>query len=173
MTALRRVPTAGYLVWHLSLKWRVAVDRALSPLGLTHTHYSLLASLYALSRYEARPSQRELADFSGLEPMYVSKLVRTLQRDGLVRRTDHPDDPRAFQLAPTAQGAELAVAAAGIVRQLYDRLLLPTGGWSGRGTRTLMRTLDALLDRAEAWNQDTEAAALLRGRSVAKRRRPA
>jgi DNA-binding MarR family transcriptional regulator len=174
MTAPRRVPTAGYLVWHLSLKWRVAVDRVLSPLGLTHAHYSLLASLYALSRGGARPSQRELADFSGLEVMYVSKLVRALARSGLVRRTDHPEDPRAFQLAPTAQGADLAVEAASVVRQLYDRLLLPTGGWSGRGTRTLMRMLEGLLDQAEAWNESGEAVpAPSRTRTVAKRRRSA
>jgi DNA-binding MarR family transcriptional regulator len=31
-------PTPGYLVWRLSMKWRVAVDRALAPLGLTHAH---------------------------------------------------------------------------------------------------------------------------------------
>ena len=28
-----RVQTAGYLVWHLSTKWRVAVDRALKASG--------------------------------------------------------------------------------------------------------------------------------------------
>ena len=28
--------TPGFLVWRLSMKWRVAVDRAVAPLGLTH-----------------------------------------------------------------------------------------------------------------------------------------
>jgi DNA-binding MarR family transcriptional regulator len=148
--AQHRVPTVGYLVWHLSIRWRVAVDRALSPLGMTHAHYALLASLYALSRGGARPSQRELADFGGLEAMYVSKLVRALERSGLVRRTDHPDDPRAFQLELTPQGADLAVNAATVVRQLYDQLLLPIGGRSSKRTAALMRVLETLLEQAEA-----------------------
>ena len=78
-TTPRRVQTAGYLIWHLSTKWRVAVDRALKQFGLTHAHYLLLASLHEFSRSGAKPSQRELADFAGLEVMYVSKLVRPLE----------------------------------------------------------------------------------------------
>ncbi len=145
----QRVPTVGYLVWHLSIRWRVAVDRALRPLGLTHAHYALLASLYALSRRGARPNQRELADFAGLEVMYVSKLVRALERAALLRRTDHPDDPRAFQLDLTPRGADVVVKAATVVRQLYDRLLIPIGGRSSKRTTALMRVLESLLDHAE------------------------
>ncbi|GHI03432.1 hypothetical protein Scel_17530 [Streptomyces cellostaticus] len=40
--------TPGFLVWRLSMKWRVAVDRAVAPLGLTHAQYSLVASLYGM-----------------------------------------------------------------------------------------------------------------------------
>ena len=148
-----RVPSVGYLVWHLSLRWRVAVDRALSPLGLTHAPYALLASLYALSRGGARPSQRELADFSGLEVMYVSKLVRSLERAGLLRRRDHPGDPRAFQLELTAAGVNLVTEAAVVVRELYDQLLGPIGGRTGKRADGLMRTLETLLDHAQAWNR--------------------
>lgn len=120
---------------------------------MTHAHYALLASLYALSRRGARPSQRELADFGGLEVMYVSKLVRSLERSGLLRRSDHPDDPRAFQLELTGPGADLIVRAAAVVSQLYDQLLIPIGGRSGKRATALMRVLEALLERAEALNQ--------------------
>ena len=99
----RRVQRIGFLIWHLSIKWRVAVDRALNPLGMTHAHYLVLGSLYELSRSGAKPSQRELADFAGLEVVYVSKLVRTLEHSGLLQRADHPGDPRA-QLVRRALG---------------------------------------------------------------------
>src|SRR5918912_186158 len=95
-------PSAGYLLWHLSLRWRVALDRALAPLGLTSAQYGLLASLHGFSRAGSRPSQRELASFSGLEPMHVSKLIRALERAGLVERAGNPDDTRAVQLKVTA-----------------------------------------------------------------------
>ncbi|MGW1717304.1 MarR family winged helix-turn-helix transcriptional regulator, partial [Streptomyces sp. NPDC002156] len=87
--------TPGYLVWRLSTKWRVAVDRAVAPLGLTHAQYSLVASLYGMRRAGLRPSQRRLADHTGLEPLYVSKLARALETAGLLERARDPQDPRA------------------------------------------------------------------------------
>ncbi len=96
-----------------------------SPFGLTHAHYLVLGSLSEFSRSGAQPSQRELADFAGLEVMYVSKLVRGLERSGLLRRADHPDDPRAFQLELTARGADLVVQAATVMRKLFDQPIEP------------------------------------------------
>src|SRR5215468_8364647 len=90
--------TTGYLLWRVATKWRAAVDRAVAPLGLTHAQYSVLASLYGLSRTGSRPSQRELADFTGLEPIFVSKLVRALEASGILVRDEHPSDPRAVSL---------------------------------------------------------------------------
>jgi MarR family transcriptional regulator, organic hydroperoxide resistance regulator len=151
--ATHRVPSVGYLVWHLSTRWRVAVDRALAPLGITNADYSLLASLFALTRADTRPSQRELADFAGLEVMYVSKLVRSLEHSGLLRRNDHPHDPRAFELALTARGEALAERGAEVVRALYDQLLSPLGGRSSKRTAALMETLQSLLDHADEFNR--------------------
>jgi MarR family transcriptional regulator, organic hydroperoxide resistance regulator len=150
---LRRVQTVGYLLWHLSIKWRVAVDRALNRFGLTHAHYLLLGSLYEFSRSGAKPSQRELADFAGLEVVYVSKLARTLERCGLLQRADHRSDPRAFQLELTARGADLVVQAAAVMRELYDQLLRPIGGRTGKRHAALMQTLETLLDEAEAFTR--------------------
>ena len=62
-------PTPGFLVWRLSTKWRTAVDRAVGPLGLTHAQYSLISSLLAMHERGLKPSQRELADQTGLEPL--------------------------------------------------------------------------------------------------------
>jgi DNA-binding MarR family transcriptional regulator len=149
----RRVQTAGYLVWHLSTKWRVAVDRALGRFGMTHAHYLVLGSLAEFSRGGGKPSQRELADFAGLEVMYVSKLVRSLEESGLVRRADHAADTRAFQLELTARGVDLTGRAAAVMAELFDRLLIPVGGRTGKRNAALMQTLEALLDQAEAFNR--------------------
>jgi hypothetical protein len=72
MTRPTENPTPGYLLWRLTTKMRAAVDRALAPLGLTHAQYSLLASLYGYSFSGAQPSQRELADWTGLDPRSTS-----------------------------------------------------------------------------------------------------
>lgn len=138
--------TPGFLVWRLSTKWRVAVDRALAPLGLTHAQYTLLGSLYGMHRAGRRPSQRRLADHTGLEPLYVSKLARSLESVGLVDRVADPADTRAVQLSLTEQGAETAREAVQIVQGLLERLLDPLGGPDSERTRSFVNELTVLLD---------------------------
>src|SRR4051794_10516323 len=150
-------PTAGYLIWRVSMKWRAAVDRAVAPYGITHAQYSLLASLYGLSRSGARPSQRELADVTGLEPIYVSKLARALERGGLVERRDHPRDPRAVELRLTGQGEQVARQAIDTVRRLQDELAAPLGGTGSPHYRTLITTLRALLGDESLEPHDLES----------------
>jgi DNA-binding MarR family transcriptional regulator len=139
-------PTPGYLVWRLSMKWRAAVDRALVPLGLTHAQYVLLASLYGLERGGQRPTQRELADHTGLEALYVSKLARALDADGLISRDRDPADTRAVRLALTARGREVVQPAIGEVAALLGRLMAPLGGRSTPRAKALMQDLATLLD---------------------------
>jgi DNA-binding MarR family transcriptional regulator len=146
-------PTAGYLLWLLTSRWRAAVDRAVAPLGLTHAQYSLLASLYGQSRAGAHPSQRELADASGLEPIYVSKLVRALARAGLVDRSTHPVDPRAVQLTLTPRGVDTVRRAIGVVHALQADLTAAIGGPDSPEHRRLVATLRTLLGAAPT-NQD-------------------
>jgi DNA-binding MarR family transcriptional regulator len=141
-------PSTGYLVWHLSTRWRVALDRALAPLGLTASRYGVLASLYGLTRAGAQPSQRELADFSGLDSMYVSKLIRALEREGLVRRAVNPADPRAVQLAVTEQGMERIAAGREVVLELEEQRLAPLGGRSSKRSAEFTETLQQLLRHA-------------------------
>jgi len=138
--------TAGALVWRLSMKWRVAVDRALAPMSLTHAQYVLLSTLYGMQREGRQPSQRELADRTGLEALYVSKLARTLEADGLIARPRDADDTRALRLALTERGAEAVRPAMAAVQVLLEKLLAPLGGRQDPRTAALVRDLTALLD---------------------------
>ncbi|MEU9332882.1 MarR family transcriptional regulator [Streptomyces sp. NPDC048290] len=138
--------TPGFLVWRLSMKWRVAVDRAVAPLGLTHAQYSLVASLYGMQRAGVRPSQRQLADHTGLEALYVSKLARALESAGLLERTRDPKDPRAVRLALTDAGRAVTAQAIEVVQGLLRQLLAPLGGLDSDRTQHFVRDLVALLD---------------------------
>ena len=146
MSSVPEGATPGFLVWRLSMKWRVAVDRAVAPLGLTHAQYSLVASLYGMHREGRRPSQRQLADHTGLEALYVSKLARALETAGLVDRTRDPVDPRAIQLSLTEEGREVARRAIRVVQGLLDQLLEPLGGLDGERTKAFNQELATLLD---------------------------
>ena len=152
-------PSTGYLVWHLSLRWQVQLSRALAPLGITHTHYAVLASLRGLTKAGVQPSQRELADVSGLEPMYVSRLVRALEREGLVERRPHPADPRANQLSLTDRGDEIVTAGRHVVLGLEEERLAVLGGPSSERAARFKESLVDLLNDARATSADAAPAA--------------
>lgn len=143
-------PSTGFLVWHLSMRWQVELTRALAPLGITHSDYGLLASLSACERTGVRPSQRELADASGLEPMHVSKLVRALADRELVRREPHPSDPRAVQLSLTAAGIDVVHAGREVVLRLDAERLEAIGGPRSTRAHDLRASLGDLLSAARA-----------------------
>ena len=149
-------PSIGFLVWHLTLRWRAELDRALAPLGLTSAQYAVLASLHGLSQGGARPSQRELADFAGLEPMHVSKLIRALQHAGLVERSAHPTDTRAVQLSITNRGVGVVIAARTTLLEVEEQRLTPLGGRQSKRSIELRETLLELLRHAR---RPTSAAA--------------
>lgn len=151
-------PTTGYLIWHVAMSWRVATDRALSPLGLTNAQYAVLATLRGMSWAGTRPSQRELGEASGLEPMYVSKLVRSLESAGLLRRDRDPTDPRVLRVALTARGKQVTEAAAGIADGLLEELLAPLGGAGSARSRELNQVLGVLAGHAAAVNRTGKTA---------------
>jgi len=141
------MPTTGALVWQLAMRWRSAVDRAVAPLGLTHAQYVALASLRGLTARGEKPSQRRLAMWTGLGTIYVSKLVRTLERDGLIVRSPDPTDARAVQITLTERGRDTADRAIPIVRALDRELTAVLGGPGsdqvgalGDALRTLLQT---------------------------------
>lgn len=138
-------PTPGSLVWRLSMKWRAAVDRAVAPLGLTHAQYSVLASLYGINRSGRQPSQRQLAEHTGLEAIYVSKLAKALERAGLVERPGDPADSRAVRLTLTPAGFDITRQAIAVVAELLERLLAPLGGARTRRTAAFVGELQTLL----------------------------
>jgi len=60
--------------------------------------------------------------------MHLSKLVRALQRAGLVARAGNPADTRAVQLSVTDRGVRVVTVARTTVLQLEEQRLAP---WAG------------------------------------------
>jgi DNA-binding MarR family transcriptional regulator len=127
------------------MKWRVAVDDAVAPLGLTHAQYSVLSSLRGMARSGNHPTQRELADHTGLDPIYISKLVRTMEGSGLVERAPDDHDARAVRLTVTRHGTRIADRAIERVARLMDQLTEPLGGTSSERVQQLAADLKLLI----------------------------
>ena len=115
MGAATPVNSAGFLLWHATLRWQRLVTASLRPLELTHVQFVLLAGCWWMTREGSPPSQIELADHAGTDVKMTSQVVRKLEQRGLITRTQDTVDSRVKRLAVTKAGAALAVKAVAVV----------------------------------------------------------
>ena len=110
----------GFLLWHAMLEWRRKVNDELAELGLTQVQFSLLASASYLNHRGGAPSQAELAEHAGMDVMMTSQVVRSLERDRLVKRMVDKNDARVKRIVPTAKGEEVVSGAIKLVEKLDE-----------------------------------------------------
>jgi DNA-binding MarR family transcriptional regulator len=115
----------GFLLWHATLRWQRAVAAALTPLGLTHVQFVLLACAWWLNSQGEHPNQLALARQAGTDVKMTSQVLRALERKGLVEREVDPADTRAKRLRVTGVGADLAPRAIAAVEQVDARFFQP------------------------------------------------
>jgi len=101
------------------------VASRLAEVGLTHVQFLVLASVWWLGRGGTTPSQREVAEHAGLEPVMTSQVARALQQRGLLARGRSAADSRALQLALTESGRTLAHRAV-VLMDALDREFFDT-----------------------------------------------
>ncbi len=108
--------TPGFLLWQAANRWQRTLGAALRPLGLTHVQFVLLASVWWLARtHDSLPTQRQIADQAGTDPMMTSQVLRALERRGLVSRARGSADARVRTVMCTPEGARLSQRAVRVV----------------------------------------------------------
>jgi DNA-binding MarR family transcriptional regulator len=93
---------------------------------MTHLQFILMASAAWLAR-SGSVSQARLANFCRMDPMLVSKTLRTLERHGMISRRNDPVDSRAKQLLLTKKGLEQVLKGVPDVESAYDNFFGPLG----------------------------------------------
>jgi DNA-binding MarR family transcriptional regulator len=131
--------STGLLLWQVTNRWQAAQRATLQPFGLTHVQFVLVAALTWLGS-DGPVTQRQLADHAGTDPMMTSQVVRTLVDRGLVDRSPHPDDGRAWALSVTDDGRRLVNRAVVAVEACDEAYFGPLG----RARSTFTRALGAL-----------------------------
>ncbi|CAM5437568.1 hypothetical protein SALBM311S_04164 [Streptomyces alboniger] len=89
-----------------------------------------------MARSGRQPSQRELADHTGLEALYVSKLARSLEAAGLVGRARDTEDTRVVRLTLTAEGRAAVGRPSMPYRNCSTSCSSRSAGWTIRGPTT-------------------------------------
>lgn len=97
----------GYLLWQATMQWQRQMNRALYEVGLTHTQFVILMALAWLLRSSKNVTQKEIADHSKTDRMMVSKILRALQKNGLIERREHETDTRAKCVWLTDKGLDV------------------------------------------------------------------
>ncbi len=114
-----------------------AGNAALAQHGLKVRSYSVLV----LASGQARPSQRELAEFLRLDPSQVVSLVDELQSRRLVERQPDPSDRRANVVVATDAGRDLVAAARESARAAEERVHAQLSPADREALAVLLRTL--------------------------------
>jgi DNA-binding MarR family transcriptional regulator len=94
------------------MAWQRAVDRALRPLGMTHTQVLVLSALdSAFKRAGEAVSQAAIAAEAGLDKATVSAVLRAVELRGLISRDLAYGDRRLWRIVMSSKG-ERALASA-------------------------------------------------------------
>jgi len=97
----------GFLLWKLTALWQQELAEVLDAHGITQTQYAILASLRWFEEQGEPPSQAHLAGHTRIDKMTLSKALRRLEAQGLVKRRPAKDDSRAMEVVFTARGRKL------------------------------------------------------------------
>jgi DNA-binding MarR family transcriptional regulator len=101
----------------------IRVVGVLHPDQVVRGHPVSVSQAFAIHQLDTEPppSQQELAEQLRLEKSTISRLVAQLERQGLVQRERHPDQPRRYRLRLTAAGRDRHAQIAAGFHQRYVR----------------------------------------------------
>ncbi len=126
--------------------------------GLTPARFDLLVIVYARWEFQKRlydaPAQTDLCRVLGVTAPTVSRMVRSLEEHGIVRRFRNPVDRRTKQVTLTEEGLALFREAFDHVfaKPRFDRAYQSAfGGPSARISRTVLRLKESVQTIAKAF----------------------
>jgi DNA-binding MarR family transcriptional regulator len=108
----------GYLLWQVSARWQLAMNRGLGDIGLTQTQFVVLAALHWLLLHNESVTQNDIANHARIDKMMTSKILKTLQTQGFVNRQEHAQDTRAKEVGLTDNGIDILKKANAIVENI-------------------------------------------------------
>jgi DNA-binding MarR family transcriptional regulator len=134
----------GHLLWRVTQVWQRGIRAALGPHDLTHEQFVLLAGTWWLAEHEGPPTQRRLADHSGMEPVGTCEVLRALESADLVEQMTDAAHPRVPRVQPTAAGRAVLSRAMPDVHAADARFFAPVS------RSEIVRSLASLADRGES-----------------------
>ena len=126
------------------------LDRRTNQRDLTRTQLTVLGTIGRTKRI----ALATLAEFEGINPTMLSRIVTKLDGDGLIRRMPNPDDQRAVLVEATEQGRETSERIRAARTAVVTKL---AGGLPPRTAAALLVALPALEAMAGLIGTDNQA----------------
>jgi DNA-binding MarR family transcriptional regulator len=117
----------GYLLWQTAHGWMRRLNSEFVGVGITHLQFMVLGSTMWLMRIGKPPSQVRLAEFCAMDPMLISKVVRTLEKKRAIVRTPDQRDTRSKLLTLTDEGRAIILQCIPLIERAYEQFFAPVG----------------------------------------------
>jgi DNA-binding MarR family transcriptional regulator len=134
----------GYLLWQTAHGWMRRLNSELVGMGLTHLQMIALGSTAWLTRISGPPSQAQLAQFCAMDPMLISKVVRTLEKKHAIVRTPDQRDTRRRLLSVTDEGTQIILKCIPVIERAYEKFFAPVGEGEPQLHDTLLRLFHSM-----------------------------
>jgi DNA-binding MarR family transcriptional regulator len=129
----------------------LSISKRLSVVGCSLHEYAVLFRL----SIDAEVPQHELAYDAAIDPAAASRLVRNMQRDGLVTADVHPTDKRQRFVKLTSKGRALERTLSPVVDAALQPLM---GGLTAAEEESFVRLLRKAYEHAVGADAEIEAA---------------
>lgn len=113
--------STGFLLWKVNNLWQREIRKTLKKYDLTHTQFVILATTIWLSDKNSDLTQVEIANQIEIDKMMTSNVLRTLEKNGLLERSEHKTDTRAKTIRPTKKGVGILQKAVREVEEFDDQ----------------------------------------------------
>ncbi len=144
-----KTQSAGYLANHLARLFAKALQAEIKPLGLAPAQFMTLLELWGAEAAcraagEEPPglTQRELVARLDVEQATMANTLTRMERDGLIRRTPHPEDGRSQLVRLTEKGAALEAPATEAAKRVNQQAL---SGLSAERRDALLQDMRAMM----------------------------
>jgi len=129
----------GFTLWQTTTLWQRQIKKALDPHDISHAQFVIMATLLWFENHDHETTQAAIIDWTKLDKMTVSKSLKKLALQKLVKRSEHAMDTRAKNVALTKKGITLASTLVPLVEAVDDNFF-------GKASISDQKTLIALLN---------------------------
>jgi len=130
----------GYLLTQVSFLKQRITNAALKELDITYIQFVILAGTLELGSENEFVTQQDISTQRRLDKAMVSNVVKTLIDKGLMARSVHPIDKRAYTLSLTDAGKEFAIRGKEIALKIDETFFDKIN--KGAFTKTLLKLLE-------------------------------